>query len=100
MRFKEFMELDEFYGGNFWAEIPGNTSQEKFANAVNMLQTALDVAGIADPTGIADGTNGVIYLIRAAADRQHWQSHLTNALISFVSMIPFGDLVKLLKAKA
>ena len=112
MRFAEFVTEDEILNESFWnwmaqklmsnnqaQNIPGNTPEEKLNTAVDSLQLALDLGGVADPTGIADGANGVIYLLRAAADNQNWPSHVTNALISFVSIIPFADVVKLAKVK-
>ncbi|MBL7914759.1 MAG: hypothetical protein JNL49_06900 [Bacteroidia bacterium] len=50
------------------------------------LQTALDVVGIADPTGLADATNALIYTGRG---------QLGNASISAMGIIPYiGDLAK------
>jgi hypothetical protein len=49
------------------------------------FQTALDIAGIADPTGIADIANAAIYL-----GRGHWK----DAAISALSIIPLADLAK------
>src|SRR5690606_16112813 len=53
---------------------------------IDNLQTTLDVAGIADPTGIADLTNAVIYVARG---------QLGNAAISAMGILPYvGDLGK------
>ena len=50
------------------------------------FQTSLDVAGIADPFGIADGVNAVIY-----AGRGQW----ADAGISAMGIIPYvGDVAK------
>lgn len=65
---------------------------------LDAVQAAMDVAGVADVSGVTDGVNGVIYLLRAAADREHWPQHVLDATISFVSIIPFADLAKLLRA--
>jgi hypothetical protein len=106
--FKEYVDLQE----SMWSglagllqksgadqSLPGNTPEEKLDYAADALHLALDAGGIADPTGIVDGTNGVLYLLRAVAQKERWPEHVKNALISFVSIIPFGDLVKLVKAK-
>jgi hypothetical protein len=53
-----------------------------------MLHTVLDVIGWVDPTGIADGVNAVVYV---------FEGDYGNAMVSGVSMIPFGDVLKLLK---
>lgn len=81
--------------------IPGVTPQEKADNALDMVNLALDAAGIADPSGVADGTNAAIYAIRAisAKEPDAMKRHMLDALISAVSAIPFGDLAKLLKAR-
>ncbi len=57
------------------------------------MQTTLDVAGIADPTGAADLVNATIY-----AGRGQWR----NAGISTLGILPFGDVAKIgrLGAKA
>lgn len=85
----------------FGQVIPGKTPQEKAEIGLDTVNTALDAAGIADPSGIADGVNTVIYTLRAAsaksADARN--KHLFDALISLVSIIPFADFVKLLKAR-
>jgi RHS repeat-associated protein len=52
---------------------------------IDNVQTGLDIAGIADPTGIVDGVNAVIY-----AGRGQWG----NAGISALAIIPFGDVGK------
>jgi RHS repeat-associated protein len=53
------------------------------------LHTALDVAGIADPTGVADVTNAAIY-----ASEGDW----SNVGISMLGIIPYvGDSAKVLK---
>lgn len=50
------------------------------------IQTAIDVAGIADPTGAADAINGLIYAARGMPG---------DALISFAGVLPIGgDIAK------
>lgn len=49
------------------------------------LSAALDLAGLFDPTGIADGANAVLL----ASDGDYW-----GALQSGLSVLPFGDLAK------
>jgi hypothetical protein len=72
------------------------------SEALDTVQTALDIVGI-DPTygTFADIGNGVISLIRAALSKEKDQTkrHLLNAAISAVSVIPAGDLAKLLKGR-
>lgn len=73
-------------------------------NALDVIQTSLDVAGL-DPTltvgTIADGANGVISLLRAAfaKEKDERKKHLINAGISAISLVPFGDVAKVLKAR-
>lgn len=53
---------------------------------IDNVQTGLDIAGIADPTGIVDGVNALIY-----AGRGQWG----NAGISALAIIPYiGDAGK------
>jgi RHS repeat-associated protein len=54
------------------------------------LHTALDIAGIFDPTGIADGFNCLLYLA---------EGDLEQAALSAASALPGGDVVKLRKTK-
>lgn len=71
-------------------------------NAIDKVQTALDVAGLEPTAGsIADGANSVISLLRSAMAKEpdDRKKHLMNAGISAVSLIPFADFVKLLKAR-
>lgn len=114
---KSFYELsiiaeDHFYTENLqnfisaiWSKVgqsvPGNTPEEKAEISLDTLNTVLDAAGVADPSGIADGTNAVIHLLRAAAAKEpdFRNRQIMNALMSAVSIIPFADLAKLLKAR-
>ena len=64
-------------------EAGGKSEQEIM---LDMTQMALDLVGIADPTGIADGGNAVISLFRG---------DFKGALISAASLVPYvGDLAK------
>ena len=60
--------------------------QELLSLSVDILQLGLDLAGIADPTPISDGTSALISLCRG-----QW----FDAALSGISMIPYiGDLAK------
>ena len=82
-------------------KVPGVTPQEKADSALDVINVALDGAGIVDPTGVADGANAVVFALRAMASKDPGRrnQHLLDALISVVSVFPFGDLAKLLKAR-
>jgi len=72
------------------------------SKTLNTLQGALDIAGIEPTIGTAaDGANTVISLLRAAAadEKDQQKKHMINAGISAVSMIPFADVIKLLKLR-
>jgi hypothetical protein len=75
--------------------------KDKLKN-IAALQTALDVIGL-DPTvgTIADGANVVISLLSAALAKESdgVKRNLMNAGISAVSMLPFGDVLKVLKLR-
>ena len=59
------------------------------------LQVGLDAVGAIEPTPLADGSNAIISLVRAATEPDRRSEHLTHAAISTVSMIPYlGDLAK------
>jgi len=70
---------------------------------IDKLQMALDVAGLEPTWGtIADLANTGISLGRATSnalkgDFKGAIGHVGNSLISAVSVIPFGDVVKILK---
>jgi hypothetical protein len=79
-----------------------DTIKSAAPKALNLLQSALDVAGIDPGLGtIADAGNGIISLLRAAFAKEPDQRKklLLKAAISAVSMIPGADLIKLLKAR-
>lgn len=67
------------FGGNFQLE------------GYEVLSAALDLAGIVDPTGIADGANAVLQ----AKSREY-----LNAAISAAGLLPYiGDIAKVGKIK-
>ena len=70
--------------------------------AIDKIQTALDIVGL-EPTfgSVADGANSIISLLRAAASKEtdKRKEHLINAGISAISLIPFADVIKLLKLR-
>lgn len=69
--------------------------------AADLTQMALDLGGIVDPTGIADGSNAVISLGRAigSAWNGEWSAaggHMVNGVISVAGIVPIlGDAAKL-----
>jgi len=52
---------------------------------VEEVHLALDAAGTVDPTGIADGLNGAIYLV---------EGNYVDAGLSALAVLPLGDLAK------
>ena len=78
---------------------------EEESSKLDKLQLALDVAGIEPTVGtVADGTNAIISALRLASaaarkDKDAAKEHAINAGISAVSLIPFGDIVKLAKLR-
>lgn len=74
----------------------------KESRALNMLQGALDIAGIEPTMGmLADGANVLISLLRAAAAKapNNRNKHLINAGISAIALVPFADVIKLAKLR-
>ena len=75
------------------------------ATKLDKLQLALDVAGVEPTVGTAaDIANGIISGLRAAAalarkDGDAAKEHTINLGISAVSLVPFGDIVKLAKLR-
>ncbi len=63
------------------------TSSKKKSSS-SWFHNTLDIIGIFDPFGIADGINAVSYLI---------QGDYKNAALSAIGILPFGDLAKGLK---
>lgn len=69
---------------------------------IDDVQIALDIAGLEPTIGTAaDAANGIISVLRAAMAKtsDEKDKHLINAGISAVSMIPFADIIKLLKVR-
>jgi len=79
--------------------------EKKYKNSddvIDAIQYALDVVGLEPSIGsVADATNVVISLLRTALSKEKDEAkkHLLNAAISAVSIIPFGDLAKLIKLR-
>ena len=75
---------------------------KEYEGPINNFQTALDVAGIEPSVGtVADGANVVVSALRAALadEKDERKRHLINAGISAISLIPFADVIKLLKLR-
>jgi hypothetical protein len=76
----------------------GGNEQSGYSGGLDALQAGLDIAGIADPTPIADLSNAGISLYRAMKEPHRAGEHLSNAFISGISAIPYvGDLAKVVK---
>jgi hypothetical protein len=76
----------------------------RLEEGINMdtVQTALDIAGIEPTIGTAaDIANTVISGLRAALAKtsDERKKHILNAGISAVSILPFGDIFKILKLR-
>jgi hypothetical protein len=74
------------------------------SNAIDKLQGALDVVGFVPGLGIgevADASNSVISGLRAALSKEpdERKRHIINAGISAVSLLPFADVIKVLKLR-
>jgi hypothetical protein len=70
--------------------------------AIDKLQTALDIVGFEPTVGtIADATNAIISGLRAALSKEKdlRKKHLINMGISATSLIPFADVIKILKLR-
>jgi len=73
------------------------------SKALDILQLALDVAGIPPSIGTpVNAANTAISLLRAASDKEkdEEKKHLIDAGLNAISMIPFGSVVKLVKLRA
>jgi len=69
-------------------------------SGLDRIQTAMDIAGVVDPTPVIDAANMAISLARAvqSTTKEERTHHIKNAVISAVSMVPYiGDLAKLSK---
>jgi hypothetical protein len=75
----------------------------KSSSNLDRLKFGLDIAGIFDPTGLADlGSAGIsVYqgVSKAAKGEEGAGGHFVDAGISLVSMLPFGDVAKLGKLR-
>ena len=81
------------------------TEERRKRNAVDNLQTALDVLGLDPIMGVgpaADTVNVLISSLRsglalAKKENDIAKEHIINAGISAISLIPFADVIKILK---
>ena len=74
------------------------------SNAIDKLQGALDVVGFIPGVGVgevADASNTVISGLRAALAKEpdERKRHIINAGISAISLLPFADVIKVLKLR-
>jgi hypothetical protein len=72
------------------------------AKTIDTIQTALDIAGFEPTLGTAaDAANVAISTLRAALAKEKDQKkrHIINAGLSAVSLIPFADVIKILKLR-
>lgn len=74
------------------------------SNAIDKLQGALDAIGFIPGMGageVADASNTVISGLRAALAKEpdERKRHIINAGISAVSLLPFADVIKVLKLR-
>lgn len=65
----------------------------------DLTQMGIDLVGIIDPTGLADGANALISLGRAGLAVLNGEGgealgHLGNGALSAISIVPLGDLAK------
>ncbi len=78
---------------------------EEKLGALDALQAGLDIAGFEPTIGsFADGANAIIYAMRSAKSllTGKWnqaKEHLLDAGISAVSLIPFADVIKILRLR-
>ena len=70
--------------------------------SLDTIQSALDIAGLEPTIGTgADIVNTIISGLRAAFSKtsDERNKHILNTAISGVSVLPFGDIMKLLKLR-
>jgi hypothetical protein len=75
---------------------------ESTQQAINALQAALDIIGFEPTVGtFADGANVIISGLRAGLSKttDERKKHIINAGISAISLIPFADIIKVLKLR-
>lgn len=71
------------------------TTSPAMRGGLDGLQVGLDAVGTIEPTPLADGTNAIISLVRAATEPDRRSEHLTSAAISTLAIVPYlGDLAK------
>lgn len=80
------------------------TNNQKVEYGLDVLKLALDVWGLEPTTGwIGDAASGMISLSQAVYKAMRGKpgagQHAVDAVISLISMVPFGDVVKLLKLR-
>jgi hypothetical protein len=71
-------------------------------NKLDQIQAALDVAGFEPTVGTtADAANTIISGLRAALTKEpdERKKHIINAGISAISLVPFADVIKVLKLR-
>jgi hypothetical protein len=87
---------------NFYEILNESVESSQNEKHLNDIQLALDIIGVEPTTGtVADIINVLISSLRAAYSKENDQrkKHIINAAISAISIIPFADIVKLLKLK-
>lgn len=70
--------------------------------AIDKIQTALDIIGFEPTIGsAADAANAIISGLRAALSKEKdsRKKHLINMGISAASLVPFADVIKVLKLR-
>lgn len=93
-QFIDWEELKDIYKDN----------KEKLS-ALGALQAGLDIAGFEPTIGsFADGANAIIYAMRSTkalltGEWKQAKEHMLDAGISAVSLIPFADVIKILRLR-
>ena len=78
--------------------MPSKFDLARMLEKLDKAQTAGDVVGVADPTGVVDAGNAALSLFRAMAEPERRKEHMFNAVVSGISAIPYvGDLAKIAK---
>lgn len=83
-------------------EIADNFLDNPKMKTIDKIQLALDIVWLEQTFwSIADWTNALISFFRAALSKEKDQRkrHIINAGISAVSIIPFADVIKILKLR-
>lgn len=93
-QFIDWEELKDIYKDN-----------EEKLSALGALQAGLDIAGFEPTIGsFADGANAIIYAMRSTkalltGEWKQAKEHMLDAGISAVSLIPFADVIKILRLR-